>query len=78
MVQRLQRAGIVAREQSPTDRRVVLVRLTGEGRSRLRAVEDMWARLELATTEALSERQRAELLHLLRLVERKLDGQATI
>ena len=73
MLQRLERAGVVTRRQSQEDRRVVLVHLTDEGCARRRAVEDMWARLEAATSSALSERQRTQLLGLLRRVEAHLD-----
>jgi len=73
MLQRLERAGVVARHQSAQDRRVVLVELTADGRAHRRAVEQMWARMEEATSGALSERQRAQLLGLLRRVEAHLD-----
>ncbi len=73
MLQRLERAGVVARRQSQDDRRVVLVHLTEEGCAHRRAAEDMWARLEAATSGALSERQRTQLLGLLRRVEAHLD-----
>jgi MarR family transcriptional regulator, organic hydroperoxide resistance regulator len=76
MLQRLERAGVVARHQSAEDRRVVLVQLTADGSAHRRAVEQMWARMEAATIGALSERQRAQLLALLRRVEDHLDQQA--
>ena len=73
MLQRLERAGVVARRQSAEDRRVVLVQLTEEGRAHRRTVHDTWARLEAATTGAATERQRTQLLGLLRRVEAHLD-----
>ena len=73
MLPRLERAGVVARRQSADDRRVVLVHLTEEGCAHRRAVEDMWARLEAATSGALLERQHTQLLGLLRRVEAPRD-----
>ncbi|MGO9782346.1 MAG: MarR family winged helix-turn-helix transcriptional regulator [Streptosporangiaceae bacterium] len=73
MLQRLERAGVVARQQSANDRRVVLVQLTEEGCVHRRAVEQMWARMEAAASGGLSEEQHAQLLELLRRVEGCLD-----
>jgi MarR family transcriptional regulator, organic hydroperoxide resistance regulator len=73
MLQRLERAGVVARQQSADDRRVVLVHLTEEGCVQRRAVEEMWARMEAATSGGLSEEQHAQLLGLLHRVEAHLD-----
>jgi len=73
MLQRLERAGVVARQQSADDRRVVLVHLTEEGCVQRRAVEEMWARIEAATSGGLSEEEHAQLLGLLRRVEAHLD-----
>jgi DNA-binding MarR family transcriptional regulator len=73
MLQRLERAGVVARQQSADDRRVVLVHLTEEGCVRRRAVEEMWTRMEAVTSGGLSEEQHAQLLGLLRRVEAHLD-----
>ena len=73
MLQRLERAGVVARQQSADDRRVVLVHLTEEGCVHRRAVEEIWARMEAATSGGLSEEQHAQLLELLRRVEAHLD-----
>jgi MarR family transcriptional regulator, organic hydroperoxide resistance regulator len=73
MLQRLERAGVVARQQSTDDRRVVLVRLTEDGCVHRRAVEEMWIRMEAATSGGLSEEQHAQLLGLLHRVEAHLD-----
>ena len=73
MLQRLERAGVVAREQSAEDRRVSLVRLTAEGCRARREVVGVWGELERRSTATLSERQRRDLLRLLRLVEEHLD-----
>ncbi len=72
MLQRLERSGVVERRQSEDDRRVVLVSLTDEGCAARHAVEGVWQSLEDSTVSTLSERQRAQLLDLLRKVERGL------
>ena len=74
MVQRLERAGVLTREPSGRDRRVMMVRLTDQGVEQRRAVEEMWSQMEQATTADLSDRQRAQLLGLLRRIEAGLDA----
>jgi DNA-binding MarR family transcriptional regulator len=69
MLQRLERTGVVERRQSEEDRRVVLVSLTETGRAARRAVEELWQALEDSTVRTLTERQRTQLLDLLRKVE---------
>ncbi|NIH80423.1 DNA-binding MarR family transcriptional regulator [Amycolatopsis viridis] len=71
-VQALERNGFVVRGSSQTDRRSVIVSLTPAGRGLRPAVERMWAALDTATTAGLSDRQQADLLRLLRRVERNL------
>ncbi|HET9076034.1 MAG TPA: MarR family transcriptional regulator [Acidimicrobiales bacterium] len=73
MLQRLERAGVVSREQSHEDRRVVMVQLTEQGCAQRRAAEVVWAQLEEATTSCLTDRQRLQLMTLLRKVEAGLD-----
>jgi DNA-binding MarR family transcriptional regulator len=69
MLQRLERAGMVTREPSASDRRATLVRLTPEGRLLCGKVEDIWTQLEEATVGRLSSSQRQQLRQLLALVE---------
>ncbi|MDT3395502.1 MarR family transcriptional regulator [Streptomyces sp. B1866] len=71
-VQRLERQGLVERMPSPTDGRSVIVCLTEAGRGLIGPVKDAWAELEEQTTRGMSERQRAEVLRLLRRIERNL------
>ena len=48
-VQRLEAAGLVRREQSPEDRRITLVFLTGKGRELEAPARAAWAELERRT-----------------------------
>lgn len=73
MLQRLERSGVVERRQSEDDRRVVLVSLTEQGRAGRRAVEAVWQALEDSTVGPLTERERTQLLTLLRKVEQGLE-----
>ncbi len=75
MLQRLERSGVVERCQSEDDRRVVLVSLTEQGCVARRAVEGVWQALEESTVSMLSERQRAQLLELLRKIEQGLGSR---
>lgn len=70
--QSLERSGLVTRRPSQEDRRSVTVSLTPAGRSLQPAVEQAWTALETATTAGLSDRQRGELLRLLRRIEHSL------
>ncbi|MFD0000346.1 MarR family winged helix-turn-helix transcriptional regulator [Nocardia sp. NPDC127526] len=71
-VKTLERDGLITRTPDPNDRRAMIVSLTADG-ARLRPrVEQLWGELEDATTRGLSERQRTELLRLLRRVEANL------
>jgi MarR family transcriptional regulator, organic hydroperoxide resistance regulator len=77
-VQSLERSGLVIRRPSQADRRSVIVSLTPAGSGLAEEIEQMWAELEAATAAGLSDRQRGELLRLLRRVERSLlDASST-
>ena len=71
-VQRLERQGLVTRKPSPTDGRSVIVCLTAAGREVRAAVEEAWAELEARVTAGMSDRQRGEIIRLLRRVESSL------
>lgn len=75
-VQRLERQGLVHRGASLTDGRSVIVRLTEAGRRLQGPVEDAWSELEAQTTRGMSERQRTEVLRLLRRIERNLISES--
>jgi DNA-binding MarR family transcriptional regulator len=70
LVDRLELAGLVARQESPLDRRRVLVRLTAEGERLVADLADTHAR-ELLKQEPLL----AESLRRLRQVARLRDGR---
>ena len=65
MVQRMERAGLVERSPSLTDRRVQLIDLTSAGRDAAAAARAMGDRLEAVSADGLTDRQRAELERLL-------------
>ncbi len=61
LVDRLQRAGLVARERSTRDGRVVLVSLTEEGRAELHAVREHYRAMLRALTDELPDADVAAL-----------------
>lgn len=71
-VVRLERAGLVHRRPSPTDRRAVIVEAT-EASLELRAkVEGAWAELERLTVASLSSTEQDAVLRSLTLLETSL------
>ena len=73
LVDRAERRGLVARVPSPADKRAVLVRLTGEGRSLVSASAERFATDVTAMLGHLGARDRAVLA---RLVSRLLVAHA--
>lgn len=71
---KLQRAGLVRRLADPSDRRGVLVELTGAGRERLDRYMEVQGELERELLGSLDERQKRELNELLRVVLARLQG----
>lgn len=69
MLQRLERGGLLRREQSTEDGRVMVVTLTPAGRDLQDAVTTLWSELEGETVKSLSADEQTELLRLLRKVE---------
>jgi DNA-binding MarR family transcriptional regulator len=74
-VQRLEADGLVERYASPEDGRVVLVRITGEGRRRH---DDVAARRSTAMMHILSEFEPPERAHLAELLERFVASVDTV
>jgi DNA-binding MarR family transcriptional regulator len=68
MLTRMEKAGIVQRVPSDTDRRVTLVSLTPEGRSIHHRVETVWGDLERVITAGLTPAEVHELARLVRHV----------
>jgi DNA-binding MarR family transcriptional regulator len=73
LVERAERRGLVERAPSPADRRAVLVRLTGEGRTLVSAAAELFAADVTALLGQLPARDRAALS---RLVSRLLVAHA--
>ena len=71
-LQRMERAGLVARRADTVDARVSRVYLTDQGRAVCVAVDEIWANLEERTVADLSAEERALLRRLLLQVERNL------
>jgi MarR family transcriptional regulator, organic hydroperoxide resistance regulator len=65
MLSRLERAGLIARKRSESDRRSVLVTLTAAGRALEGPVNAAWRTLEEDTVTALTPKQQDDLLVLL-------------
>lgn len=73
-VRRLEEAGLVTRTRSEQDRRSTVVSLTDAGRALEAAVHDVWQRLEEATAQGLTARERERFVALARRLETNLDA----
>jgi MarR family transcriptional regulator, organic hydroperoxide resistance regulator len=71
-VQRLERAGFVRREPSPTDRRAVIIKPTQASHALRAQVEAIWPRLEELCTTGFTDDERAWTRELLSMIERNL------
>lgn len=71
-LQRMEKAGLVARREDAADARVSRVYLTDQGRAVCGAVDEIWADLEQHACADLSAAERALLRRLLLQVERNL------
>ena len=65
MLSRMERAGLIARKRSETDRRTVLVTLTKAGRALEGPVNAAWRTLEEDTVDELTPKEQDTLLLLL-------------
>ena len=65
VVDSLEAADLVTREDDPADRRAVLVSLTEAGRARLRAIDSARSKVGVELFDALDTAERAELQRLL-------------
>ena len=65
MLSRLEKAGVIARNRSESDRRTVLVTLTEAGRALEGPVNAAWRTLEEDTVAALTPQQQDDLMILL-------------
>lgn len=72
-LQAMERAGLVTRWTSPTDKRAMIVELTDAGRAAVPRARAAWAELERRTTRTLSATQRRNLLGALAQVRDALN-----
>jgi MarR family transcriptional regulator, lower aerobic nicotinate degradation pathway regulator len=68
VVDRLQARGLMLRHPSPADRRVRMLKLTGEGRALLRAVVPSMLRSQQRMLEPLPPAERAAFMRMLRML----------
>jgi DNA-binding MarR family transcriptional regulator len=73
MIDGLERGGIVTREPSPDDRRVVAVRLTAKGGRCARAKRDHMHARRRALYESLEPQDRARAARVLRGIAEMID-----
>lgn len=67
-VRRLEDSGLVARSQSQKDKRVTIVSLTQAGRDLQSEVLETWGKIEIITTEGLTEQEKFLFVNLLRKI----------
>ncbi len=67
LIQELTRAGVVAVTPNPEDRRSIVIRLTPEGKNRMRAAETGIAALEKTLARQIPDNTVKALAHLTRL-----------
>jgi MarR family transcriptional regulator, organic hydroperoxide resistance regulator len=65
MLQRMEEAGLIARQRDPENNRLVRVYLTEAGRDKKRSVSEQFSKLERAVFENFNEEERAQLRQLL-------------
>lgn len=73
IVDKLVQKGIVSREHSSADRRVVMIRLTAEGEQAFKAIYEDFKRIGRTMLESLNEDEQDTLLSLYRKVASKLE-----
>jgi DNA-binding MarR family transcriptional regulator len=67
-IDRLVRKRIVARRQSPTDRRMVMIRLTAEGNRIFKRIHDHFVEMGEAMLERLTKKEQETILALYRKI----------
>ena len=76
-IDRLAAAGLVRREPDPTDKRGVLVTLTGRGRTRVDAALADLVRRERALLAGLDRGERRHLADLMRILLAPFDAEVS-
>ena len=74
-LQAMERAGLVTRVPSPSDKRAMLVHLTDQGRDTVPGAYAAWQELERRTTQPLSPAQQADLITALTAVRDALNDR---
>jgi MarR family transcriptional regulator, lower aerobic nicotinate degradation pathway regulator len=74
-LQAMERAGLVTRLPSPSDKRAMIVRLAKKGRDAVPRAQAAWHELERRTTRSLTPSQRANLMTALTAVRDALNEQ---
>lgn len=69
---RMEKAGLVERTASPTDRRKMVVQLTSAGLALRGPLEQLWATLDATAGARLNAHERTILIHLAEQVERSV------
>jgi DNA-binding MarR family transcriptional regulator len=77
MLARMERAGLVRRENSTTDRRVTLAYLTDAGRDVQQGIRQVWTELEAITNKELDDQTRKSYLAAVAKIRHSLDTEAT-
>jgi MarR family transcriptional regulator, lower aerobic nicotinate degradation pathway regulator len=72
-LQAMERAGLVTRAPSPSDKRAMIVQLTKKGRNAVPRAQAAWHELERRTTRTLSSSQQADLMTALAAVRDALN-----
>lgn len=72
-LQAMERAGLVTRTPSPSDKRAMIVRLTTKGRNAAPRAQAAWHELERRTTRTLTSSQQADLMTALAAVRDALN-----
>ena len=73
VIDRLQARGLMVRDSSPTDRRVRLLEVTGEGRALLMAAEPSVLRAQQRMLDPLPEGQRAQFMEMMAVLVHRND-----
>jgi DNA-binding MarR family transcriptional regulator len=72
-LQAMERAGLVTRASSPSDKRAMIVQLSRKGRDSVPRAQAAWHELERRTTSALTPKQQADLMDALSAIRDALN-----
>lgn len=72
-LQAMERAGLVTRTSSPSDKRAMIVQLSRKGRDAVPRAQAAWHELERRTTRTLTPKQQADLMDALSAIRDALN-----